>query len=183
MNKAAVMAGVLMAAAIMVSCDSEVRGPVNRGTIDRSKKTVIDDQEYIDFTIDKYNAKDHTQEQLAAMLGGRMYRNGNSYLKINALEGTIEISTDRGFFNGKEQCQIYAQYAFEVMAASKDSVYLRRNARKEGLLMVDANVFRNDQIPDLAVCIPLYGYSRNRVEVSSVMNGFIAMPSGTYWHK
>jgi hypothetical protein len=42
-------------------------------------------------------------------------------------------------------------------------------------------MFRNDAMPDLAVCLPLYGYSRNRIEVSSVMDGYIVMPSGTYW--
>jgi len=31
------------------------------------------------------------------------------------------------------------------------------------------------------VCVPLYGFSRNRIEVSPIMSGYAAMPSGTYW--
>jgi hypothetical protein len=48
-------------------------------------------------------------------------------------------------------------------------------------MIMDYKTMINQAVPDLAVCLPLYGYSRNRIEVSPVMNGFIAMPSGTYW--
>jgi hypothetical protein len=69
------------------------------------------------------------------------------------------------------------------MAASTDCLYLRKNPHTEGLVMIDGAMLRNDAIPDLAVCLPLYGYSRNRIEVSPVMDGYIVMPSGTYWRQ
>ena len=150
---------------------------------DRSQRTVIDSAEYIDFTTEKYNANAVKREEMLSTLSGGSYKNGNSYIKINSLEGTIEINSDSGFYNGKENCQVYGVFGLEILPASNDCLYIRRNPRVDGFVMIDGLSFKNDAMPDLAVCIPLYGYSRNRIEVSSVMNGYIAMPSGTYWKK
>jgi hypothetical protein len=69
----------------------------------------------------------------------------------------------------------------DIQAASEDCLYIKKSHKKSGFLIVDGAIYRDDAVPDLAVCLPLYGYSQNRIEVSSVMNGFITMPSGTYW--
>jgi hypothetical protein len=148
---------------------------------DRSQRTVIDNAEYVDFTVKKHNAQAVRREDVMYTLNGGVYKNGNSSIKIKANEGIIEIASDSGRYNNKENCQIYGVYGFEIQAASEDCLYLRKNPRKEGYVIIDNNIFRNDAIPDLAVCLPLYGYSKNRIEVSPVMDGYIVMPSGTYW--
>jgi hypothetical protein len=147
----------------------------------RSQRTVIDNAEYVDFTVEKYNAHTARKEDVLHTLGGFTFKNGNSLIRIKPMEGTIEISSDVGNFNGKDNCQVYGVFVFDVKAASSDCLYINKDTRKEGFLLIDGTMFRNDAVPDLAVCLPLYGYSRNRIEVSPVMDGYIAMPSGTYW--
>ena len=150
---------------------------------DRSQRTVIDSAQYVDFTDKKHDARTFRREDMLYALSGTVFRNGNSSIKIKAMEGTIEITSDSGRYNSKENCQVYGVFAFDVQAAGEDCLYIRKNPKKEGFLIIDNNMFRNDAVPDLAVCLPLYGYSSNRIEVSPVMDGHIAMPSGTYWKK
>jgi hypothetical protein len=149
----------------------------------RGQRTNIDAAEYIDFTTVKYNAMTWKREAVLDTLGGRTYRNGNSYIKINAFEGTIELSSDKAFFDNRTNCQFYAKFSLDVLGASTDCLYIRRNIKEGGTIIINNETYKNEQIPDLTVCIPLYGYSGNRIEVSPVMNGFIAMPSGTYWNR
>jgi len=159
------------------------RSSGERVKIDKSKRTAIDPGEYVDFTMQKNNAMTFKKEDFLYTLGGNTYRNGNSYIKINSSEGTIEINSDCGIFDGKKDCQIYGKYGFEITAASSDCLYLRHNKSTGGTLLVDGISFNNEQIPDLAVCLPLYGFSRNRIEISNIMDGYILMPSGTYWNR
>ena len=177
----------LLIAATMCSCNNGMSGSrddsSDRRRPDRSQRTVIDSAEYVDFTVEKYNANAHKREDILSTLSGGVYKNGNSYIKINSREGTIEINSDAGFYEGKENCQVYGVFGLEILPASKDCLYIRRNPRVDGFVMIDGLSFKNDAMPDLAVCLPLYGYSRNRIEVSSIMNGYIVMPSGTYWKK
>ena len=148
---------------------------------DRSQRTSIDTAEYIDFTTKKHNARNIKKEDMLNLLNSIPYKNGNSLIKIKAIDGTIEITSDKGHYNGKHNCQVYGVFSIEIKAASDDCLYIRRDPRKEGFVLIDGNMFRNDAIPDFAACLPLYGYSSNRIEVSSIMDGYIVMPSGTYW--
>jgi len=181
------LAAVITAAAV-VTCNNGL-GSFGGGSggehkkIDRSKKTAIDPGEYVDFTVTKYNALTYKKEDILFALNGKTFRNGNSCVKFNRLDGTVEINSDAGCYNGKENCQVYGKFGFEIMAASSDCLYIRRDQKTGGILLIDNTTFKNDQMPDLAVCLPLYGFSQNRIEVSSVMNGFIVMPSGTYWNR
>ena len=180
------LAAIAMAA-LVAACSNGLNsfgtGGGEKKKIDRSKKTAVDPGDYIDFTVTKYNALTYKREDVLCALGGKTFKNGNSYIKFNRLDETVEINSDCGFYNGRENCQIYGKFGFEIMAASSDCLYIRRNQKTGGILLIDNTAFKNDQIPDLAVCLPLYGFSQNRIEVSSVMNGFIVMPSGTYWNK
>jgi len=176
---------VIMAGTVFISCNngmgSHGSGVSDKNKIDRSQRTVIDSAEYIDFTIQKYNAANYKKSDILFYLGDKTFKNGNSYIKLNRKEGTIEINSDKGYYNGKNDCQIYGIFYFDITAANNDCLYIRSDPGKEGTLLIDNVTFKNDQIPDLTVCIPLYGFSNNRIEVSSIMNGFIVMPSGTYW--
>jgi len=159
------------------------RSSGERVKIDRSRRTAIDENEYVDFTIPRHNALTFQKEDLLHTLGDKTYRNGNSYIKINSSEGTVEINSDCGLYDGRENCQIYGKYGFEIKAASSDCLYVRRNPGVSGTLLIDGEAFTDEEIPDLALCLPLYGFSRNRIEISPIMNGYIVMPSGTYWNR
>jgi len=177
--------GVLVFA-VLLSCNDGMSSVRNKGgdsrtKRDHSQRTVIDNAEYLDFTAAKNDANRIKKEDVLFVLNNGTFKNGNSAIKIKTQEGKIEISSDSGRFNGKDNCQVYGSFVFDVKAASGDCLYLRKDPRSEGFVMIDGMMLRDDAVPDLAVCLPLYGYSRNRIEVSSVMDGFILMPSGTYW--
>jgi len=178
----------VMAAVCMSSCNNGMSsagdgGGDKQAIRDRSHRTVIDDAEYVDFTTPKHNARTVRKEDVLYTLNNASFRNGNSLIRIKAQEGTVEITSDSGRYSGKDNCQVYGVFALDVKAASDDCLYIRRDPHREGFVLIDGVMFRGDAIPDLAVCLPLYGYSRNRIEISPVMDGYIVMPSGTYWKK
>ena len=187
MKKFSLLAAVVLFITATMSCNNGLTGSSGysekKGRVDRSQRTVIDSQEYIDFTTAKYDARTWRREDILTALSGKTFKNGNSTIKINMFEGTIEMHTDKGFFNGEKSVQLYAKFGLDVLAANSDCLYIRKNPRMDGTLMVGMQSFKNDQIPDLTICLPLYGYSKNRIEISPVMNGYIGMPSGTYWNK
>jgi len=187
MKKAIIMLAVtVVMAGLAVSCNNGMSYDGGHGTRkesknDRSKKTVIDSAEYVDFTVKQYNAKNVKREDMLFILNGAQYKNGNSLIAIKMNEGLIEIRSDNGFYQGRKGRQIYGVFAFDIQAASEDCLYIRKDQKKPGFIMIDGILYRDDAVPDLAACLPLYGYSRNRIEVSPVMDGYIVMPSGTYW--
>jgi len=151
---------------------------------DKSKRTIIDAGKYIDLTINENDAKKFKKEDLLnESIGTYIIEGGNSYIKIDRLSGTIVLSSDDAFFNGKKGNNMYVKYSFDVEAANNNCLYIRMKDKKKVQLLINNETFINNEVPDLAVCVPLYGFGRNRIEVSSIMNGFIAMPSGTYWVK
>lgn len=176
----------VLATVCMMSCNNSMSslnegGGQKQTRRDRSQRTVIDAAEYIDFTTSRYDANKVRKEDMLYALNNTLFKNGNSSIRVKSKEGVIEISSDSGRYNGRDNCQVYGVFELDVKAASSDCLYIRRNPHKEGYVMIDGVMLQNDAMPDLAVCLPLYGYSRNRIEVSSVMDGYIIMPSGTYW--
>ena len=176
---------VILTAMAVFACNNGMHSERESGErsarSNRRQRTVIDTQEYFDFTIEKYNAKSIKIQDVLYTLNNGTFKNGNSVIKVKTQEGIIEISSDSGYFNEKNDCQIFGKFPIEVKAASSDCLYLRKDPKGEGYVMIDGIMYQNEAVPDLAVCIPLYGYSRNRIEVSNIMDGFIVMPSGTYW--
>jgi hypothetical protein len=183
----AMLAAIIAAGVVVSGCNHGMStssdGGGNRVKRDRSQRTVIDTAQYVDFTIPKYNARTVRREDMLYALNGVTYHNENSSIKIKSMEGTIEIISDNGFYKGKNGCQVYGIFGLDIQAASEDCLYIRHNPRKDGFVMIDGQYLKDEEIPDLEVCLPLYGYSRNRIEVSSIMDGFIVMPSGTYWKR
>jgi len=169
---------------MLFACNNDLSSHTARKSeqkVDRSQRIVIDSAQYVDFTIPENNAKTVRNEDIIHALNNTIYKNENSTITIKAKERTIEITSDSGFYNDKNNCQIYGVFSFDIQAASEDCLYIRRDQNKTGFLIIDDSIFRDEAIPDLAACLPLYGYSRNRIEVSSIMDGYIVMPSGTYW--
>jgi hypothetical protein len=161
------------------------RGPTVNGKnerVDRSQRTVIDGAKYVDFTSKETNAAKYTKQDILFELNNTFrIKGGNSYITVDRKEGTLTISSDDAQYQGTGGHNMYARYLFDVQAASGDCLYLKMDGKKKGRLIIDNETMENHQMPDLPVCLPLYGYSRNRIEVSPVMEGYILMPSGTYW--
>jgi hypothetical protein len=184
LNKLIVL--VFFAAALALSCNHGLSGSsggqVQNGRIDRSQRTVMDGAGYVDFTAKATNTGRYTKADVLFELGGT-YRiaGGNSTITINRQEGTISLSSDNAYFDGRDGRNMYAKYSFDVQAADQSCLYIKMGDKKKATLLVDGRSFSGYAVPDIAVCVPLYGYSRNRIEVSPIMAGYAALPSGTYW--
>jgi hypothetical protein len=170
-----------------VSCNNGMDGgrgvSSNRaGKIDRSQRTVLDGAKYVDFTVRGVNAAAFTKQDVMYELNGT-YRiaGGNSYITVDRSDGTVTISSDDAWDGESYGHNMYASYVFDVQAANEDCLYIKMGSKAKARMIMDYKALVNQEVPDLAVCLPLYGYSRNRIEISPVMNGYIAMPSGTYW--
>jgi hypothetical protein len=150
--------------------------------IDRSKRTTIDGSKYHSMKVKENDAARYTKYDILTELNAKyIQENGNGYISFDRQDGTVTISSDNAFFNGRKGFNFYARYVFDVDAANSDCLYIRPDKSKKGQMVMWAQAFNDHELPDLALCLPLYGFSRNRIEVSPVMNGYIAMPSGTYW--
>lgn len=185
MKKLTVIAGVVV---ILAACNSGMnneRGTAANGKndrIDRSQRTVLDAARYIDFTVRENNAAKFTRQDIMYDLNNTYrLRGGNSYITIDRKDGTVTLSSDDAWYKETGGHNMYAKYVFDVQAASSDCLYLKMDSKKKAQLIIDSETMINHAVPDLTVCVPLYGYSRNRIEVSPIMDGFIAMPSGSYW--
>jgi len=186
MKKAAALF-LAAAVAVLASCNDGLssKGGHSSGQNerrDKSARTIIDAGDYVDLTLEKNNARTISKaDVLYKTFGTFKIEGGNSVITVNRNEGTITMSSDDAFYDGREKRQFYAKFSFEVAAASADCLYMRIGKKDKATMIVDNLAFENQSVPDIAVCLPLYGFGSNRIEVSSVMNGFIAMPSGTYW--
>jgi len=185
MKKMTVIA--VIAIAVMVSCNNGLGGAggmssSGAGKPDRSKRTTIDSQKYTDFTAKNVYASKFTKQDILYELNGAFkIAGGNSYIKIDRQDGTITLSSDDAWDGESAGHNMYVKYTFNVEAANEDCLYIKMDNKRNAQMIMDYKTLTNQEVPDLAVCLPLYGYSRNRIEVSPIMEGFIAMPSGTYW--
>ena len=173
------------AALIITACNNGLGGGLpskGNGQLDRSQRTSIDAAQYTDFTSKKVKASSFTKPDILYALNGTFkIAGGNSYITIDRSDGTITLSSDEAFLDGREGKNFYAKYSFAVRAANEDCLYLEMENKKGARMIAELQTFTDQSVPDLPVCLPLYGFSRNRIEVSGIMDGFIAMPSGTYW--
>jgi len=185
MKKLTAIAAVVL---LLAACNSGMDG--GRGTAesgktgrpDRSQRTVIDGARYTDFTVRENNAVKFTKQDIMYDLNGTYrLKGGNSYITIDRKDGMVTLSSDDAWYKDSGGHNMYAKYAFDVQAANSDCLYLKMDSKKKAQLIIDSETMVNQAVPDILVCVPLYGYSRNRIEVSPIMDGYIAMPSGTYW--
>ena len=188
MKKLTVVVVVAVMTVVFSACNSGMgengRTPSSGKTdkVDRSQRTVIDAMKYTDFTMNSVDAKNFTKQDVMYTLDETYtLKGGNSYITIDRKDGTITLSSDDAWYNDKGGHNMYARYAFDVQAANGNCLYIKMDNKKGAQLIIDDESFSDHAVPDLSVCLPLYGFSRNRIEVSPVMDGYILMPSGTYW--
>jgi len=182
------LSAIAVVAMILAACNNGMesgRGNAVHGKnepVDHSQHTVIDGARYIDFTVRENNAANFTKQDIMCDLNGTYrLKGGNSYITIDRKDGTVTLSSDDARYGETGGHNMYAKYSFDVRAANGDCLYLKMDGKKKAQFIIDSEAMVNQAVPDLPVCVPLYGYSRNRIEVSPIMDGYIAMPSGTYW--
>jgi hypothetical protein len=174
-----VLAGIIT---IMCSCSNTFLSEKSNEALGNTSGPVsmlksVDAGYYRDITLPQADAREVRKSDILYTCAGS-YKNGNATITIDPTRGTIELYAGYSETSGKTFRTIYS---FEAKAADKNSLYIRPDVRKTVQVQVNGLTVNSESISDLALCLPLYGYGVNRIEVSSVMDGYALMPAGTYW--
>lgn len=140
----------------------------------------IDSSRYKNVTMNNVNARLLDREDFSSVVAGTYY-NGASYIEIS--NGRCHMYTPE-CINGDYKGECFeAEFSYTVKAASENCVYIcPLTMNKTGYTHNGRYVYGIEGKP-FALYLPMYGYGENRVEVSSVLDSEICMPSGTYWKK
>lgn len=141
----------------------------------------LDETEYINVTLKNVNGKLLDKTDFALVCNGR-YWNGNSYIEFDMTKGRCRLYTNNSrLYEGEE---VVADFIYTVKAASENCIYICPSSmNKTGFTHNGKYELGIESIYSFALYIPLYGYGQKRLEVSSILNDEICMPSGTYWKK
>ena len=140
----------------------------------------LDPTFYKDVTLSNINAKLLTKYDFASVSEGTFY-NGKSYIKVDFNKGFVTLFTPESCSKEIYGKSFKVSFNYEVKAADQNTLYLCPSSFSNLKAYVNGQEISANQISNLNFIIPLYGYGKSRLEVSSVMNGFNALPSGTYW--
>lgn len=142
----------------------------------------MDEKPYIDLSAEPNNANTIDKVLFMENVEG-VYRQGEAFIKFNRLRGTVEMFNPQATIPTMGVKEFRAIFSYSVFPASKNILYIK--PANTGSLMVRLNnvEYKAHEIPDLITCVPFYGFGGGRLEVTPDMNGYIAMPSGTYWNK
>ena len=140
----------------------------------------LDSSFYKDVTLSNINAKLLTKYDFASVSEGTFY-NGKSYINVDFNKGFVTLFTPQSSSKEIYGKSFKVSFNYEIKAADQNTLYLCPSSFSNLKCFVNGQEISANQISNLNFIIPLYGYGKSRLEVSSVMNGFNAMPFGTYW--
>lgn len=160
------------------SCSMNARG----GSKPSSKisRSAVDSSEYKDVTLANVNAKILTKTDFAVLCSGE-YKYGNSSIVVDFKKGRLSLRTDSCQLEKYAGKSFSIDYIYTVKAASSSCLYLCPSTYNNLHVECDGVSYKAVEFSSFAAFIPLYGFGQNRLEVSSILAGEIAMPSGTYW--
>jgi hypothetical protein len=172
---------LVLLATVLFSCGNPINNTQKQEA--KSKSGKIDNTSYINLTVSGSDARSITREDILGISSG-VYLNGDSRITIDVNNSTVELSTNNARYGGDGiDHAFYSKYVFTVLPAGKNCAYIQQASRANLTVNIDGVEYKGNDVKDLLTCIPLYGFGESRIEVSSIMDGYIAMPSGTYWKK
>ena len=140
----------------------------------------LDKVQYRNVTMNNVNARYLDREDFSSLVSGK-YVNGESYIEIDMERGRCHVYTENCPNAAYKGEKFESDFVYTVKAAGENCIYLcPLSLNKTGYSHNDRFVDAVEGKP-FALYLPFYGYGENRLEVSSIMNGEICMPSGTYW--
>ena len=162
----------------LISCNQ------NKEEISEVKSSVItrrvDYNEYIDVTNKDVNASLLKKSDFAVLSYGT-YINGNSYINIDFEKGRVKLYTDNCMYESLKGKSLEAEFVYNVKSANMNTLYLSPTTLYNLTVKVDNKEVKASVLPSFLLYVPLFGFGQSRLEVSSILNGEIGLPSGTYW--
>ena len=169
---------------VLASCRMEldplpsVKGGSKKKTekVREENKNCVDPGYFFDVTLKQNSAYAVSSEKISEVCEGR-YVKGDSSITVSGDRVLLICeSIESGKYKG---CSFVCDYEYTLKAAGRHVMYLCPKRIKQ--IMINDTEVSKGLYSDFYTYIPLYGFGENRIEVSSVMDGVIALPSGTYW--
>lgn len=142
----------------------------------------IDSSRYKDVTLESVNASLIEKVDFAYLVNGT-FCSGDSYMKFDMEKGRCVLYTPSCPLERYRGMEFSADFIYTVKAAGKNCLYIMPSTMNGTGYYAGGNYVPAVQGAAFALYVPLYGFGESRIEVSSVLNGEICMPSGTYWKK
>ena len=178
---------VCLISVFFVSCsqnllDSPAKPSKKDGSARSLTSLSLDSSFYKDVTLSNVNARLLTKYDFASVSEGCFY-NGKSYIEVDFLKGNVTLFTPQSTSTEIYGKSFKVTFNYEIKAADQNNAYICPSSFSNLKAFVEGKEINANEISNLNFIVPLYGYGKSRIEVSSVMRGFNALPSGTYWKK
>ena len=183
MKNAIVLSEIMILVILVSACSQGGLGGSSGREYAKAVTRSVDASKYIDLTMKSADANTVTKENFLYIAEGK-YTLGEAFIRIDGTKGTVTLFNPEATIPGKNgTVRFEAEFSFSVFPANKHCMYLRQANRNELVVKMDNVEVKGNDVPDLICCVPFYGYGGARLEVSPIMNGNIAMPSGPYREK
>lgn len=141
-------------------------------------------KEFVDVTMGEVNSFAIGVEEFSNVTIGRYEHEGtDSYIEIMK-NGTCQIFTSAIMAEGDYHNQKFeTSFNLSVDSASKNILYIRPATLHDLEYKIGEEYVSAIEDGGFLPFLPFYGFGGGRLEISPIMNGFIALPSGTYWLK
>lgn len=170
---------------LMVSCTNNFMSISTSAPKPKKKvmaKSAVDTGKYMDMTLENKSAALYTKSDFAAVVTGRYY-NGESFVDVDMAKGKVHFYTPDCCLPDYKGKSFDSTFIYDVKAASKDCLYISPSTKNGVDINIDGNTLKAIEAPSFCLFLPLYGFGQSRIEVNPILNGEIALPSGTYWKK
>lgn len=168
---------------MIVSCGGGGIGGSSNREYERAVTKAMDTKVFVDLTDGKNNAHNIDKAQFMIVVEGVYRHKSGAFIKLNSRRGTVELYNPEATIEKLGKKEFKAVFPYSVFAANKETLYIKQSNTGTLVVMLNNEEKKAGEFPDLITCIPFMGYGGGRLEVSNIMDGFIAMPSGTYWYK
>ena len=140
----------------------------------------VDPGKYVDVTDKNVNAYLLKKNDFALICSG-LYKNGNSTIFVDFEKGKVKLITDKSTLDEYKGKLIETEFIYKIKSANSNTLYLCPSTLYNLDVKIDGEIKKASTLSSFCLYVPFYGYGESRLEVSSILNGEIFMPSGTYW--
>lgn len=168
---------------LSVSCrEGFISEKKNEKSIQGVKYTVkCDEGEYIDVTGKNASASSVSVSDFF-LVCTQNYKGPSCSLSFDSSSGKLHVSGKSSL----ESCRgkdFELSYVFDIKSASENLMYLCPKSPFSVSLIIDGKECDYSSFPSFAYDIPLYGFGSSRLEIASVLEGLVFVPSGTLWSR
>ena len=176
-----VLVGLVFFAFVFMGCQPVYNcSKISKTTNIKTSSGAVDSSRYIEVSGGNINTELVTVDSFLNLSSG-MFVQDNSFIILNTTTKEITLSTNNIQSGEYKNKKLEVTFPFIVKSASTNCIYLEPTNIKNIIATIDGKKICDLDTEQFLFHIPLYGFGVQRIEISSILNNFIAMPSGSYW--